>query len=127
MSRLRALFSFAAIFAALQLGRSVYQAMYYGVELSWSSFVLGTLIVCAAGTLGYLTGSLMVGRDYHFRTIVFIALLGYFVSYSITHLLESVFTSPWVLMISLFAVTMAVTVKIGPKWEEGAGQKKGRK
>lgn len=122
MPRFRALILCAAIFAALQLLSSVYQAMYYTAELSWPSAILAALVVSGVGTLGYFTGLLVSGLNFHSRTIVYIVLLGYFVSYSLTRLLESVIASPWILVISVFVVTMAVTIKIGPKWEESAGQ-----
>ncbi|MDJ0955419.1 MAG: hypothetical protein QNI91_01095 [Arenicellales bacterium] len=125
MSRYPALFLCAAIFAALQLASNTYQAMYYAVELSWPSAILTALIVSGVGALGYLAGLLIAGRDFHSRTIVYIVLLGYFVSYSLTRLLESVFVSPWVFVFGVFIVTMAVTVKIGPKWEESVNQTRG--
>ena len=122
MKKSYALLLCAAIFAALQLVSSVYQAMYYAAELSWPSTMLAVLVVSGVGTLGYLAGLLIAKTDFHSRTIVYIVLLGYFVSYSLTRLLESVLVSPWVLILGVFVVTAAVTVKIGPKWEESAKQ-----
>ena len=122
MKKSSALLLCAAIFAALQLVSSVYQVMYYAAELSWPSTILAVLVVSGVGTFGYLTGLLMAKRDFHSRTIVYIVLLGYFVSYSLTRLMESVFVSPWVLILGVFFVTAAVTVKIGPKWEESIGR-----
>ena len=125
MSRYPALFLCAAIFAALQFASSAYQAMYYAAELSWPSAILTALVVSTVGTLGYLAGLLVTGRDFRSRTIVYIVLLGYFVSYSLARLLESILPSPWVFVLGVFIVTMAVTAKIGPKWEESADQTRG--
>ena len=125
MKKIPGLLLCVVIFTALQFVSSAYQAMYHATELSWPSAILTALVVSGVGTLGYLAGLLITGRDFHSRTIVYTALLGYFVSYSLTRLLESVLASPWVFVLSVFIVTMAVTVKIGPKWEESADQTRG--
>lgn len=109
--------SCGALFAGLHLLVNIYHAAYYGTALSWAETVVGTLIVCVAGISGYLAGVIILARDFRTRTILFIAIFGYFVSYSVTNLLGSMITSPWVFVISVFVVTTLITMKIGPRWE----------
>lgn len=117
MTRLTALACCAALFGALQLLTNVYHAFAYGIDWSWAGALSGAAFVSAIGTLGYFCGVLNLGRDFRFRTIVFVVILGYFVSYSVTYLLTSVIGSPWVYAVSVFVVTMLVTIKVGPRWE----------
>lgn len=109
--------SCGVIFCGLNLLVNFYHATYYGVKLPWSVVVAGTLVVCIAGVLGYLVGAIKLERDFKLRTISFIAIFGYFVSYSVTSLLGSVVSSPWVFVASVFVVTALMTIKIGPRWE----------
>lgn len=106
-----------AIFALLHLLVNMYHAAYYGVEMPWSMIMIRVLIVGAGGGLGYLAGSVMLARDFKLKTLLFIAIFGYFVSYSIANLLGSMLPSPWLFVVSVPVVTAFITIKIGPKWE----------
>ena len=117
MTRAAALAACAALFIALQLLTNMYHAFAYGIAWSLVGALSGAVIVSAIGTLGYFCGLLNLGRDFRFRTIVFIVVLGYFVSYSVTYLLTSVVASPWVYALCVFVVTMLVTIKVAPRWE----------
>ena len=118
MPRLVSLASCGVLFSGLNLLIHIYHATYYGVELPWSIVVIGTLVVCVAGVLGYLVGAVKLARDFKLRTISFIAVFSYFVSYSITNLLASIVSSPWVFVMSVFVVTALITIKIGPRWQQ---------
>ena len=109
--------SCGAIFATLHLLANAYHALYHDVELLWAKVLMQTVLICTAGALGFLAGSVLLAQDFSVRTISIIAVFGYFVSYSITNLLGAAITSPWLFLISVFVVTAFVTVKIGPRWD----------
>ena len=120
--RLASLATCGAAFALLHVAVYVYRAMYYGAALSSPAIIVELLVVCAAGVLGYVLGCLILSRQFKTRTIWFIAIFGYFVSYSISNLLGSTIPSPWLFVVSMVVVTMFVTVKIGPRWEHERDQ-----
>ena len=107
----------AVTFALLKLLADTYQAFYYGAVLHLPSTLLGAIIVSLAGTLGYLSGTRVLGRQLPMRAVFFIAFLGYFVAYSVSRLLVSVTASPLLFIAGLFAITFLVTVRLGPRWE----------
>jgi len=94
-----------------------YQAFYYGVALPLSSTILGAFIVSVAGTLGYLSGTWVLGKQLVARAVFFVAFLGYFVAYSVSRLLASVTTSPLLFIAGLFVITFLITIRLGPRWE----------
>ena len=107
----------AVTFALLKLLADTYQAIYYGAVLHLSSTFLGAIIVSLAGTLGYLSGTRILGRQLPMRAVFFIAFLAYFVAYSVSRLLVSVTASPLLFIAGLFVITFLVTVRLGPRWE----------
>lgn len=117
MPQFASLASCGAVFAILHITVNIFHATYYAVAMSWPAIAVQTLIICVAGILGYLVGSMMLARDFSLRTISFIVIFGYFVSYSVTNLLGSIITSPWLFVLSVFVVTAFITAKIGPRWE----------
>jgi len=80
------------------------------------------VVISVVGTLGFLSGILRARRGFGFRVITYIAIFGYFVPYSIVRLLESFIHGPWIFLISVYLVTMLVTLKLGPKWAQGTDQ-----
>jgi hypothetical protein len=108
----------AATFAVLKLLADTYQAFYYGVALHPSSTLLGAFIVSVAGTMGYLSGTWMLGKQLPMRAVFFVSFLSYFVAYSVSRLLASVTTSPLLFIAGLFVITFLITVRLGPRWEQ---------
>lgn len=117
---LRSLSSSAMMFACLKLATYLYHGTYYGVPLHWPTIVTNVLVISLVGTLGFLSGSLRVKQEFSFRVIVYIAIFGYFVPYSIVRLLESWLFGPWAFLVSVYLVTMLVTIKLGPRWAGSA-------
>ena len=117
MSRLRAVCSCAVVFAGLKLATDLFHTAYYGIPIAWSAAVVGAVVIAVTGSLGYLGGLILVRRGFSVRVTLIIAVFGYFVSYSVTRLLEGTIDTPWLFLASVFLVTMFVAARLGPKWQ----------
>ncbi len=110
----------ALTFAVTKLSVDVYQSFYHGIGLHWPSVLFGLVVVSIAGTIGYICGALVLGKPGQRRAVFFIALISFFVSTSLAHLLASVVTSLWMFLAGLCAIAFVVTVWIGPRWDPPA-------
>ena len=107
----------AATFTLLKLLADIFQAFYYGVGFHLSSVFLGAIIVSIAGTLGYLSGAWVLRRQLTIKAVLYTSFLAYFVSYSVSRLLSSLTTAPWLFLAGLVIITFVITVRLGPGWD----------
>jgi hypothetical protein len=117
MSRSRNTLLFALVFALLKLTVDVYQAFYHGVGLHLPSVLFAIAAFSVAGAVGHFIGLAVLGRPLRRRAVPFVAIISFFVSVSLAHLLSSVVTTLPVFLAGLCAVSFAVTVRIGPRWD----------
>lgn len=107
---------FTIVFASLKLSVDLYQAFYHGVGLHWPSVFFGLIVFSMAGAAGHFSGSLLLGKPLQRRAVPFIAIISFFVSVSLAHLLSSTITTLPVFLLGLCAITFIVTIWIGPRW-----------
>lgn len=110
-------FLFFCIFALLKLATDTYQAFYHGLELHWPSVFFGLTVMGIAGTAGHVLGLIVLRRPIRRRAVPFVAIISYFVSVSLAHLLASTVTTLPVFLLGTCAVTFVVTIWIAPRWD----------
>lgn len=111
----------AGVFFALKFATDLYHGSVYGVPMSLASLVVNALIIGVIGGLGFVSGALRLDRPPGSRVAVYIAIVGYFASYSLAYLLQSMLSASWTFLVGIYLVTLLVTLRLGPKWDRREG------